>query len=118
MPEREVLVRQGSREERRGDDRPRLPADTTVYAAEVFDGYSDLYVYVCPYCRKQYRGPGGHRVGGDDLATSCFHRRPGERGLTQPRLIRVRVEPAEPFIPLPIPADRRFGTTKAEGPDA
>lgn len=95
----------GAREATRADERERLPEDAIVYATEVFDGYGDLYVYVCPYCRRQYRGPRGHHVAGDDAATSCFHRRPGDRGVTQPRLVRVRVEPVEPFIPRPVPPD-------------
>lgn len=41
-----------------------------------------LYAWVCPNCGKQYRGPGGHHVAGDDRATSC-------KG--QPRLERVEV---------------------------
>lgn len=89
----------------RDDDRRRLPDDVTVYANKVFDGYDDLYVWVCPYCRRQYGGPKGHHMAGDDAATSCFHSRPGERGLVQPRLVRLKVEPAEPFIPKPIPQD-------------
>jgi hypothetical protein len=66
-----------------------------------------LYVYVCPYCRRQYPGPREHRVGGDGLATSCFHRRPGERGVVQPELVRIEVVPIEPFKPREIPADRK-----------
>lgn len=66
-----------------------------------------LYVYVCPYCMKQHRGPGGHHTAGDDCATSCSHAHPGERGVTQPRLIRIEVVPAEPFEVREIPHDRR-----------
>lgn len=83
-----------------------VPEGARVFATEVFDGYEDLYVYVCPYCRRQYRGPGGHHVAGDDAATSCFHARPGERGVTQPRLVRIKVQPVDPFVPLAIPTDQ------------
>jgi hypothetical protein len=48
------------------------------------------FVYVCPYCGQQYRGPSGHHVAGDDRATSCFHAHEGERGITQPKLVRAR----------------------------
>lgn len=45
-----------------------------------------LFAYVCPYCGRQYRGPGGHHTAGDDLATSCFH---GE--ISQPQLEKIDV---------------------------
>lgn len=72
------------------------------------------HVYVCPYCGQQYRGPGGHSVAGDDRATSCFHRHPGERGLTQPKLVRVKVGPLEPFEFKPIPHDRPIEVMEAD----
>lgn len=75
---------------------------------------ADLYVWVCPYCRRQYAGPRGHHVAGDDLATSCFHARPGERGVSQPRLLRMKVEPVEPWVPRELPADRSFLAAKGE----
>lgn len=65
-----------------------------------------LFAYVCPYCGEQYRAPGAHHVAGDDLATSCFHRHPAERGVSQPKLVRIEVVPREPFEPRPIPHDR------------
>lgn len=65
-----------------------------------------LYAYVCPYCGRQYRGPGAHSVAGDDAATSCLHAHEGERGVVQPRLVRIEVVPAVPWQPLPIPHDR------------
>jgi hypothetical protein len=72
------------------------------------------FVHVCPYCGKQYRAPGGHYVAGDGHATSCFHRHEGERGVVQPRLVRVEVVPAEPFELLPIPHDRPILTDAAK----
>jgi hypothetical protein len=66
-----------------------------------------LYAYVCPYCGRQYRGPGGHSVAGDDRATSCFHAQPGELGVTQPRLVRIEVVSAIPFELEPVPHDRQ-----------
>lgn len=65
-----------------------------------------LSAWVCAYCMKQYQGPSGHHVGGDDQATSCFHAHPGERGVTQPKLVRIEVAPIEPFERQPIPHDR------------
>lgn len=64
------------------------------------------FVYVCPYCAKQYRGPGGHHVAGDGAATSCFHRQPGERGVCQPPLVRVEVERPASFKLQEVPHDR------------
>lgn len=86
----------------RGGDRECFRCDGTGERA----AYDDLYVYVCPYCRRQYADPHGHHVVGDDCASSCFHRRPGERGVTQPKLVRIKVEPVEPFAPREIPADQ------------
>ena len=76
-----------------------------------------LYVYVCPYCCQQYRGPGGHHVAGDDCASSCSHRHPGERGVTQPKLVRIEVVPAEPFMPAEIPHDRLAARFDKKGQD-
>lgn len=73
------------------------------------------FVHVCPHCGKQYKGPSGHRMAGDDRATSCHHARPGERGISQPRLVSVRVQPVEPFVPLAIPHDRPL--VMADGED-
>lgn len=67
-------------------------------------------VWVCPYCGQQYPGPRGHHVAGDDCATSCFHHHEGERGVTQPRLIRVPVDPPEGFHLAPIPHDPAIQT--------
>jgi hypothetical protein len=107
------------REARRGDDRERLPEDVPVYADEAFDGLPKLHAWVCPYCGRQYPGPRGHHVAGDDSATSCFHRRPGERGLVQPRLVLIEVAPVEPFAPRVIPADRiPSHAASTEGTDA
>lgn len=64
-----------------------------------------LFVYVCPYCMRQSTGPRGHRMAGDERS-SCSHARPGERGVTQPQLVRIEVTPLEPFTPREIPADR------------
>lgn len=65
------------------------------------------FVYVCPYCGAQYRAPGGHHVAGDDAATNCFHAHPGERGIGQPRLVRVEVQPPADFELRPVPHDAR-----------
>lgn len=46
----------------------------------------NYFVWICPVCGQQYRGPSGHRVAGDDRATSCFH-----EGVSQPKLERVKV---------------------------
>lgn len=67
---------------------------------------SKLYVWICPHCMKQYPGPSGHHVLGDDSANGCFHRHPGERGVSQPRLVRVEVQPVAAFEPHEIPHDR------------
>jgi hypothetical protein len=77
------------------------------------------FVYVCPYCGQQYRGPSGHHVAGDDRATSCFHAHEGERGITQPKLVRVEVEPIEHWEPRSVPHDTPLGRTyDAEALDA
>jgi hypothetical protein len=49
-----------------------------------------LRAYVCPICGRQYRGPGGHHVAGDDMATSCFH-----GGVVQPKLKCIVAVPRE-----------------------
>lgn len=65
-----------------------------------------LFAWVCPHCVKQYTGPHGHRMAGDDCASSCSHAHPGERGVTQPKLVKIEVQPLEPFEPKPIPHDK------------
>lgn len=74
-----------------------------------------LYVHVCPYCMRQHRGPGGHHMAGDDRATRCIHAHPGEQGVDQPRLVRIEVQPVEPFEPLEIPHDRVLAISEEPG---
>lgn len=75
--------------------------DPLVHAREAIT----WHVWVCPYCGRQYHGPGGHEVAGDSSATSCFHAHEGERGVVQPRLVKLSVVAAEPFALREIPHD-------------
>jgi hypothetical protein len=86
------------------------PCPTCGYGFVPFDPERDrrLFVHICPYCGKQERAPGSHHVAGDDHACGCFHAHPGERGLVQPKLVKVEVAWPADFELLEIPHDRHF----------
>ena len=58
---------------------------------------TEYVVHLCPICGRQYPGPRGHRVLGDDHATSCFHEE-----ATQPKLEKIRVVSSQAYADLSV----------------
>jgi hypothetical protein len=85
MRDRESTDLEGAAHFAAADAEPEDPPSPAEY--EPPEGHR-WYVWHCPICGKQYRGPGGHHVAGDDRATSCFH-----DGEAQPKLKRTEVVP-------------------------